>query len=151
MAEYINIDSSEDRDKPGRLVTLNLTHMNLGEHIMFLAEAVADCKTLSVIQLSENSVEEKIIVEFCSALGINRDLQRHVFTKRHQVRAVTPLYKDLAQLIDDQMTNKVRIVNNHYLKRLQDQKKRVKLDEFQGLRHAHEVATQNLVFQRWLG
>ena len=104
--------------------------MNLGEHLLLLAKPLANASSLSSVQLSENAIDEENIIELCSALGVNRDFTKKNWNYRLKLRNQSSIYKEISQMVEKKMNNKVRIVNNHYLKNVQQKKKQMKIDEF---------------------
>jgi hypothetical protein len=54
-------------------------------------------------------------------------------------KAQSPINNELAKEFDERMTDKTKIVNTHLLNEVQDQKKRMKVDEFNGLNRSDEM------------
>jgi len=79
-----------------RFTTLNLCGMNLQDKIMILAKPIKNSKAMCSLQISDNSVKESVVAEFCSVLGVNRDFMLTTNTKRHKNRAIDPFMLDLS-------------------------------------------------------
>jgi hypothetical protein len=75
-------------------------------------------------------------------LGINRDFTEKVCNKRLKIRMNMPIVKEMVQQYDENMTQKVRLMNNNLMQKEIESKKRLKVDEFQGLRHSSGPVTE---------
>ena len=90
IGEYINTDSIDLKDNSRyslkKLIGLNLSHMNLGDAIIRLAEPVRDAKSLASIQISDNNSTPEGIAHFCSIMGVNADFARQGHKERNKRR-----------------------------------------------------------------
>jgi hypothetical protein len=72
-------------------------------------------------------------------MGLNYHFSKMNYENIILKKAQSPINDELAKEFDERMTDKTKIVNTHLLNEVQDQKKRMKVDEFNGLNRSDEI------------
>jgi hypothetical protein len=72
-------------------------------------------------------------------MGLNYHFSKMNYENIILKKAQSPINDELAKEFDERMTDKTKIVNTHLLNEVQDQKKRMKVDEFNGLNRSDEM------------